>query len=251
MDYVTDSFDALTNDESIIKKSLIGTLVMFASILILPYFIYQGYLLRILEETETGIPDQLPKWNNLGELFVNGIVAILIPLVITLPVYVIMYGPLLAGAQESVVLVSQLVGLLLSLVFSYLTLALLALYARDGLNGVTDFGRIKNILLSVEYLVANVALLLFGIIFGVFMVMLAIFTLGSGLILTPFIVPPINYLFMVIVGSAISEAEGTTVESSSDSNNSSGGGFSTGFEEEEVESTNDFSFDNLDDEDEK
>lgn len=234
MDYVTDSFSPFTTDDSIVKKCLIGTLVLFASILVLPYFLYQGYLLRILEETRSGVPTELPEWNNLGDLFVNGVVALLISMVITLPAYVIMYGPRLVGAQEEVVLISQLVGSLISLVFSYLTLLFLTLYARDGMDGLLDFKRAKDILLSVEYFVANIALIVGGIIFGLFVFMFSIFTLGIGILLLPFIMPPVNYLFMVIIGTAISEAEGTVQnKDTTDSDDLTGdeSSFETGFED--------------------
>lgn len=216
MDYVTDAVKPFKQDSSVLKKSLIGTLILFLSILVFPYFLYQGYLLRILEDTETGIPNKLPEWTDFGDLFVKGIVATIIGIVISLPANVIIYTPQLIGASDDVVLVTQLVGSLISLVFSYMTVGVLAVYARDGLNGVFNIGRIVGILFSLEYFIAHIALMVVGIVLGLFMFMLFIFTLGIGMILVPFIFPPINYYFMVIIGGAIAKSEGTWEEKTDD-----------------------------------
>lgn len=207
MDYITDSFDPFSKDESLIKKWLIGSLIGIASIFILPYFLYQGYLLKILRETEGKAPTKLPEWDNFGKLFVDGLVAFLISFCISLPAYVIIYVPQLAGAESSVILIAQGIGSLISLVVSYLTLALLALYAREGMNGLFNFDKITTILLSVEYLIANVIVFIIGAVMGVFILMLVLFTFGFGLLLLPFIVPPVNYLVMLIMGNAITSAQ--------------------------------------------
>jgi UPF0716 family protein affecting phage T7 exclusion len=207
MSYLEDALQPLKQDGSVIKKSLIGTLALFGSIFILPYFLYQGYLLKILRESQESVPSELPSWDNLGDMFVLGLGGFILSVVITIPVYVIMYTPAIVGASEIVVLVGQVIGFLISLILSYFTPALLTLYARDGLGGVTDLDRLGDVLLSGEYLIAMVLVFVLGACLGIGVFVLTLVTLGLGLLLLPFIMPAYNYFVMYIVGNAVTEAE--------------------------------------------
>jgi len=207
MNYLSDALKPLKQDESVIKKSLIGTLALFASIFIIPYFLYQGYLLKILDETKESVPSELPQWDNLGNMFVLGLGGFLLSLLLSLPSTIILYTPVLLEASDGAILAAQGIGSLLSLILSYLSLAILALYARDGLSGVTDVSRLTNILFSLEYLIGVLIITGLGIAFGIGMFILILVTLGLGIFLIPFILPIYNYFIMYIAGNAITEAE--------------------------------------------
>lgn len=207
MSYIEDALQPLKQDGSVIKKSLIGTLVLFGSIFVLPYFLYQGYLLKILRESQGSVPSELPSWDNLGNMFLLGLGGFVLSFVLTIPAYVIMYTPAIVGASETVILAAQAVGFLISLVLSYFTPALLALYARDGLSGVTDISRLGDILLSGEYLIAMVLVFVLGLFLGVGVLILTFVTLGLGILLLPFVMPAYNYFVMYIIGNSITEAE--------------------------------------------
>lgn len=207
MSYIDNALQPLKQDGSVLKKSLIGTLVLFASIFVLPYFLYQGYLLKILRESRGGVPSKLPEWDNLGDMFVLGLGGVLLSVVITIPSYVVMYTPQIVGMSETIILVGYLIGLVISLVLSYFTPALLALYARDGLSGVTDGDRLVNVLLSGDYFIAMVIVFVLGAFLGVGVFFLTLVTLGLGALLLPFIVPAYNYFVMYIIGNSVTEAE--------------------------------------------
>lgn len=78
------------NDEDWIKKVVIYGVVMFLGIFIIPLPLLGGYGLRLLRGVvQTGEP-RLPDWDNLGDLYRDGLAQLVISLVYMLPLYIVM-----------------------------------------------------------------------------------------------------------------------------------------------------------------
>lgn len=141
-----------------------GVLTLF-SVLLIPALLVYGYIVRVLR---AGMNDEAPpSWSGWGELFTQGIVALVISLIYQIvPVIVLVVtlgGSIAAFAMNSPggmgVGIASLVGgmslaFLLAIIFGYVGLIGLANYAREGRFGAAfDFGLIKRIGLSRTYAV--------------------------------------------------------------------------------------------------
>ena len=58
---------------------------MIASILIVPIFLLYGYIFRIIKATLAGI-DELPDFDEIGEMFVDGIKVFVVAIIYAIPV---------------------------------------------------------------------------------------------------------------------------------------------------------------------
>ena len=69
-------------------KVLILGIIMIASILIVPIFLLYGYIFRIIKATLAGI-DELPDFDEIGEMFVDGIKVFVVAIIYAIPVVII------------------------------------------------------------------------------------------------------------------------------------------------------------------
>jgi len=69
-------------------KVLILGVIMIASILIVPIFLVYGYLFRIIKATLAGL-DELPEFDEIGEMFVDGLKIFVVAIVYAIPVWII------------------------------------------------------------------------------------------------------------------------------------------------------------------
>lgn len=76
-------------DQDWITKVLIGALITFLSFLILPAFLLFGYSLEVTRRVIRGDPQPLPPWTELGDLFVKGVMVVIIGIVYAVPIIVI------------------------------------------------------------------------------------------------------------------------------------------------------------------
>lgn len=209
MEFIDNAKSLLSNDESLLAKTAIGTLVLLTSIFILPYFIYQGYLVRILKHTDEPVPDGLPEWSNIGGLFKDGFIAFIISMIVSIPGILISAGPQLAGLGEALILIGSLVGTVVSLVTSYLLVAIYTVGFRDGFGEAFSLSRLMPILFSKEYLAYWGVALLIGFAVGLVSIPIILFTFGFGLILLVPVLVIVNFAVMALGGLAITEVEST------------------------------------------
>ncbi len=66
-------FKYIFNDEHVIKKIIIGSILFSLSIFIIPFILVSGYFIRIVREVQSGNDEKLPSWNNLWDLFKSGL----------------------------------------------------------------------------------------------------------------------------------------------------------------------------------
>jgi hypothetical protein len=76
-------------DQDWISKVLIGALITFLSFLILPAFLLFGYSLEVTRRVLRGDPQPLPPWTDLGDLFVKGVMVVVIGIVYALPIIIL------------------------------------------------------------------------------------------------------------------------------------------------------------------
>ncbi|GAB7008572.1 DUF4013 domain-containing protein [Halorubrum trueperi] len=181
-----------------VGRILIGGVLGFLSILVLPAFAIFGYLVRVLERTVAG-DDVPPEFDDWGDLLVKGIVATVIGFAYAI-VPLIAYGILVtvvfgtgAGIGGDVGALIGVVGVLLALLFLpvlfliyYAVPAALTAYAARGeMSAAFDVGLLKPTLLSTEYLLAVLTPFVVAVI--VFVVTLVLTATVIGGVLVPFV----------------------------------------------------------------
>ena len=150
-----------------IGRVIIGGVLGFLSVLVLPAFVLLGYLVRVLETTVDGSDDP-PEFVDWGELLVTGVVGTVITLAYTvvpivgyvlLVVVLVGTGGAVGGDLGALVGVAGLLVTLalipVVLVVYYAVPAALTAYAAHGEIGAAfDLAALKPTLFSTEYLVA-------------------------------------------------------------------------------------------------
>lgn len=210
MNHLSNAIDALKSDEAMFKKTLIGGGILILSLLVVPFFFFQGYLMQILKDTKQQGLDKYPEWDNWGSLFIAGIIAFGINLLFTLPSQLLIYAPEVMEVSgqkaSSGAFALMSIGYLISFIVGYLTPIIYVMYFREE-GTVTDFSRIKSIAFSSEYFIAYLVVFAIGVAAGVALFVLILFTIGLGLIAVPFLFFPVQCVSMYIFGSAITEAD--------------------------------------------
>jgi len=181
-----------------IGRIIIGGVLGFLSLLVVPAFVIVGYLVRVLERTVAGdeVPPEFDEW---GDLLIKGVVGTVIIIAYT-TVPLIAYGLLVTvvfgagvGIGGDAGALIGVVGLLLALAFIpvlfliyYAVPAALAAYAARGEIGAAfDVALLKPTLLSTEYLVAVLMPIVVAVITWVVSGVLA--ATFIGIVLVPFV----------------------------------------------------------------
>lgn len=69
-------------------KVLILGVICIASILVIPIFLVYGYVFRIIKATLAGM-DELPEFDEIGEMFIDGLKILVVSIVYAIPVWII------------------------------------------------------------------------------------------------------------------------------------------------------------------
>ncbi|OYR50723.1 hypothetical protein DJ73_15640 [Halorubrum sp. Ea1] len=181
-----------------VGRIVIGGVLGFLSVLVVPAFIIVGYLVRVLEKTIGGdeVPPEFTDW---GDLLMKGLIGTIITIaytVIPVVVYAVVVG-VVSGAGGAIggdtgALVG-VVGLLLTLAFIpvlflvyYAVPAALSAYAARGeLGAAFDADLLKPALFSTEYLVAVLMPIVVAVVVWIATAVLAVTVVG--LLLVPFV----------------------------------------------------------------
>jgi len=210
MKHFSNSIEALKADEDSVKKQLLGGLILGLSIFIIPGVFLYGYMIQILKDTETRPLKKYPEWTNWGDLFINGLLGIVIYLIVIIPIQLLINAPILfevANIESAVGMYALVIaGYLLSMFVGYVLPIVYAMVFRES-GDLTDWSRLKAIIFSKEYFLAYLVLLAFGFGVGILIVMLILFTFGLGLFFLPFVYFLIYCISMYVFGSAITEAD--------------------------------------------
>lgn len=176
-------------DKQWISKLLIGALMSVLSFLILPAFILQGYLVKIIRHVMNGNWDSLPEWENWGDLMKDGFFVTVAQIVYTLPFILLMIiGGAATGGMASLTNSDSLAtaaatggGLLLlclvvlfAVALLFLTPAILIQYAiKDDFGACFRFGEVFDIIrnhmsdILVAFVVTLVAAFVISLLIGI------------------------------------------------------------------------------------
>ncbi|WP_435146928.1 DUF4013 domain-containing protein [Halobaculum sp. P14] len=162
--------------EDRVSTLIIGGVLTLLSVLIIPAFIVQGYLIRVLRAAATG-EEAAPSFTDWGDLFVDGLKLLVINLVYGIAIMVpfVLVGVVgiggaaftegfggVAALSAVTVLLFALVALV-ALVISYVIPAALTNFALDGsLSAAFDVDTIKQVALTGDYFVG----VLLGVVLG-------------------------------------------------------------------------------------
>ncbi|KOX97247.1 DUF4013 domain-containing protein [Halorubrum tropicale] len=181
-----------------VGRIVVGGVLGFLSVLVIPTFAVLGYLVRVLERTVAG-EEEPPEFTDWADLFVKGVVATLIAIVYSI-VPLLAYGVLVAavagvgaGIGGDLGALIGLTGALLALAFIPVLLfvyyavpaALTAYAARGEASAAFDVGLLTPTLFSVEYLLAVLVPILVAV--GVFVVSVVLIVTVVGAVLVPFV----------------------------------------------------------------
>lgn len=89
---IAKSFTYVFDDEEWVSKLLIAAVISLVSpfVLGIPYLLILGYTVEIVRNVRRGEPRPLPKWDNLGDKFRDGLMLFIAFLVYSLPILIIL-----------------------------------------------------------------------------------------------------------------------------------------------------------------
>ncbi|GAB3021293.1 DUF4013 domain-containing protein [Natronobiforma cellulositropha] len=199
------------------KRTIIGGVLLLFAWLILPALIFMGYIVNVLRTTADG-DEEPPAFEDWGKLLVDGLLAMVIALVyaiVPVVLYMIVSAVLVGGSAAIggdgggflAGLLSMLLFLPVLLAIYYVVPAALTNFAKEGSIGAAfDFGALKPVVLSVDYLVAVLFPLVIAVITYIVTFVLAITFIG--LILVPFVQFYGNVAIMRMFGVAYANRTG-------------------------------------------
>ena len=191
-------------------KVLILGIIMIASILIVPIFLVYGYMFRIIKATLAGL-DELPEFDEIGEMFVDGLKVFVVAIVYAIPVYIIaaILGLIIGGSTTSTSL-SMDPTMMWALFFGYLVYIIIAViiglieviaianmaYYNGDLGAAFRFSEILDYIARIgwgKYIATYLVIAIVAFI-GFFIGILTFFIL-IGIILLPLIIAPYIAMF--------------------------------------------------------
>jgi hypothetical protein len=138
---IGQAFTFVKADEEWIKKLGFGALFVLFGFLILPLFPLVGYQVRIIRNVIDGKQRPLPKWEDFGKLFMDGLILVVAGFIYALPISLISICGIVAGnaSTDTLFIVVTIVGSCLGFVYGialmFVIPALYIQYARYGQFG--------------------------------------------------------------------------------------------------------------------
>jgi hypothetical protein len=190
-------------------KVLILGVIMIASFLIVPVFLLIGYLFRIIKATLAGL-DELPEFDEVGEMFVDGLKVFVVGIVYSIPVIIIsLILTAITGSSSSaslslnpamiwgfvlVYIVYIIVAVIVGLI-EVIAIANMAYYDGD-LGAAFSFSEILDRIAKIgwgKYIITYIVIAIVASI-GFLIGLLTLFIL-VGFILLPLVIAPFIYMF--------------------------------------------------------
>jgi len=190
-----------------------GKVVILGIILIIPIvnFIGLGYLFRIIKATFAGI-DELPDFDDVGDLFIDGLKILIVGIVYAIPVIIIgaiislifglgyyelnalttfnMYGALVGS------LVYEILALIIGLI-AFMAIGNMALYEGE-IGAAFKFSEVMDRIAMIgwgKYIIWYIVMILLGLVVYAIAAGISIITFGIGLILVILIIYPYFAMF--------------------------------------------------------
>lgn len=191
-------------------KVLILGVICIASILIVPIFLVYGYVFRIIKATLAGM-DELPEFDEIGEMFVDGLKILVVSIVYAIPIWIIaaiiglITGTGMGTTSTSLdptmmwaVLGSNIVFIIVALIVGLVEIMAIVnmAYYNGELGAAFRFSEILDRIAQIgwgKYIVTYIVIAVIGFI-GFLIGMLTMFIL-IGFILLPLIIVPYIAMF--------------------------------------------------------
>ena len=193
-------------DDRWIVKLLIGAAMMLLSILIIPAFFVEGYMIKLMRNVMDGIENPLPEWEEWGKLFMDGLNVFIAGLVYTAPVWLLMccggllflpagfaegdMQEILAGIGGISFFVLACVAMILGVIVALLIPAVTIQYAReDNLGACFRFSEVIAMTRDNIGDIIVALLVLFGVglvlgLLGIIPIIGIIFTMAASIYTT-------------------------------------------------------------------
>ncbi|MFW5934497.1 MAG: DUF4013 domain-containing protein [Halolamina sp.] len=206
------------NGDSALGRIIIGGLLGFGSFLIVPAIALMGYLVWVLGGAARG-EEEPPAFENWGDMIVDGLKATAVAIVYGIIPFVLVFisifviaGGTASGSETGMGILGGigLLGMLVSLVAMFLLYylipaALTNMALEDSFGAAFDFGTIKQVILTGDYLVAWLIPFVLAALMNVVVFLLAVTVVG--LIVVPFIQFYVQvaafYMFGVAFGKVV------------------------------------------------
>ncbi len=190
-------------------KVLILGVIMIASILIVPVFLLIGYLFRIIKSTLAGL-DELPDFDEIGEMFVDGLKVFVVGIVYSIPVIIIsLIINVIVGSSSSSTL-SLNPAMIWGLVLAYIVYIIVAVivglieviaivnmaYYDGDLGAAFKFSEILHRIAKIgwrKYIITYIVIAV--VAFVGFLIGLLTLIIIVGIILIPLVIAPFIYMF--------------------------------------------------------
>ncbi len=206
-DIISDSIKYPSSDWS---KVLILGVIFIASILVVPILLVYGYLFRVIKATLAGL-DELPEFDEIGEMFVDGLKIFVVGIVYAIPVAIISWivglitgtgmgtttaglGPAMIGAFMASNMILIIVAIIIGLV-EVVAIVNMAYYNGD-LGAAFRFSEILDRIAQIgwgKYIVTYIVIAILSFI-GFLIGVLTMFVL-IGFILLPLVIAPYITMF--------------------------------------------------------
>lgn len=202
--------DSIKYPSSSWGKVLILGIITIASILIVPLFLLLGYMFRIIKATLAGI-DELPEFDEIGEMFVDGLKVFVVGFIYAIPVWIIsaIVG-LLTGGNTVATATSLGTGYALAFILGNIITIIIAViiglieimaivnmaYNNGDLGTAFRFSEILDIISTIgwgKYIITYIVIVILaaiGLLIGIFTMIILI-----GFILLPLIIVPYVIMF--------------------------------------------------------
>jgi len=206
-DIISDSIKYPSSDW---VKVLILGIIIIASVLIVPILLVYGYMFRIIKSTLAGL-DELPEFDEIGEMFVDGLKILVVAIVYAIPVYIIaaIVGLLMGSSMTATtttldptmiwaLLIGNIIFVIVSLIIGLVEIIAIAnmAYYNGELGAAFRFSEILNHIARIgwgKYIVTYIVIAVVAII-GFLIGMLTLFIL-IGIILIPLVIAPYIAMF--------------------------------------------------------
>lgn len=217
-DVLEDALSFPMSDDDWVVTILIGGVVAIAGVLLLPFFILQGYFVAVIREVLAG--EDLPEWGDvgMGDLLVDGLkltaVGLVYALVLVVPFFLLTTLGAIGGAAGGDA-AGAVVGLLVAvfvlvyfvgvLVVSYFLPAAIVNFARHRSVGAAfDFGTIRDVVTNRDYLVGWLLAIAINLLSSV--VISVLFVTIIGILLAPWVSFFFNVAYFYVFARAYAGA---------------------------------------------
>jgi len=186
--------------DSLFKTLAIGTVLIIASIFIIPWFIIIGFYMKVINHSSQG--KEIPTFGNYVDLLINGLKYAVVSLIYGIGVVIFIMVVSLIGEINAILsIISLLLIFVAYSLYVYLLPAIMYEFAQEyKIEDAFNFSEILGYVKSIEYL--KIALLLSL----VYPILFALLQVGVGITIIGLIFIPATIIYeMMVYGHLVSK----------------------------------------------